>query len=67
MSDVPFSSANHPIWGWSKAVIGIIAVAVVLAMNANDFDQTEIKAIIEFALIAFGVQGLHGLAKAKLG
>lgn len=54
---------NHPIYGWSKVIVGLIGLTIVLAMNANNFDSSEWKAIGEFALIAFGLQGAHAAVK----
>lgn len=58
-------SANHPFWSWSKSVVVIVAVTVVLYRNASTFDQTEWKAIAEIAAVMFGATGLHNWLKGK--
>lgn len=55
----------HPVWSWSKSLVVIVCVTLVLYHNASTFDETEWRAIMEIAAVVFGATGLHNWARAK--
>lgn len=57
------SSASHPIWSLLRLVIFMVALVLTLWLNANQFDQTEIKTIITMFVVASGAEGVTQFAK----
>lgn len=58
------SDGNHPIWNIIRLTVMMIALSVILYINASAFDQTEVKTII-FAFIAGGMGvGMESLVRA---
>lgn len=58
-----FRDPKHPIWGIVRlAVIGVI-LTVVLAVNAKNFDASELKVIAEVMAALGVVKGIE----TKLG
>ena len=53
---------KHPIWRILNLVVILIFVTVFAALNASEFDRTEIQMIIEF----LAVMGGWEFAKAKI-
>lgn len=51
-----FESHYHPIWSLLRFVAIVLAVTALLYRNANSFDETEIKTIIEIAILAGGFE-----------
>ena len=55
----------HPIYATIRFCALAIAVTFVLWKNASNFDETEIKTIIEIAILAGGYEGLQSFATRK--
>lgn len=47
---------KHPIWAIVRTTIMLIALVVVLWVNASNFDATEIRTIIAMFLAAIGAE-----------
>lgn len=59
-----FSDPKHPVWALLRFCVAGIVLTVVLAINANHFDETEAKAISAFlALYGGGEVGIALLQK----
>jgi len=57
--------AAHPFWIIIKALV-ILAFATLFAYtNANSFDETELKMIMELGVVLFGGAALESLLKAR--
>lgn len=55
---------SHPFYWWSTAIVILVCLTVILAVNANDFDATELKAIGWSAVtIVAALGGKEKLAK----
>ena len=52
---------GHPIWGTIRVVVISLCITVVLALNADDFDVTELKSL---AWIIPSLIGVEGVTKA---
>lgn len=59
---------SHPIWSLLRLLIMMLALIVVLWMNAEKFDKTEVQTIITMFLIGAGAEGvtqyLRGFGKS---
>lgn len=51
------SDPKHPLWPLVRLSILMLTLVLVLWLQASNFDQTEIKAIILIFLAAAGVEG----------
>lgn len=49
---------NHPLWATVRFCALCVACTFVLWKNASNFDETEIKAILEIAIMAGGYEGI---------
>lgn len=47
---------KHPIWAIIRTVILLLALIVVLWVNASNFDDTELKTIVAMFLAAIGAE-----------
>jgi hypothetical protein len=47
----------HPIYRLIKMVVCITALTVILAFQANNFDETELRTIFWFFASLIGVEG----------
>lgn len=54
---------KHPLWPFLNTVVVALVITVVLAFNAEHFDETELKAVGWF--LAF-VAGWEGYKKWKI-
>lgn len=52
---------GHPLWATIRVVVVTVCVTVVLALNADDFDVTELKSL---AWIIPSLIGVEGITKA---
>lgn len=57
--------SNHPIWSLARFGLAVVAVTVVLSINASDFDETEIKTITEIAILVGGYEGAAAFFNRK--
>jgi hypothetical protein len=48
---------NHPIWGFFKFTLALIALTLLLWGEASNFDETEIRVITQFAALWAGGAG----------
>lgn len=59
------TAPDHPVWFIGKALI-ILAFATLFAYNnANSFDETELKMLVELALVLFGGAAIESLLRKK--
>jgi len=58
-------NANHPIWATIRFCALCIAATFVLWKNATNFDETELKAIIEIAVLAGGYEGVSSMLNRR--
>lgn len=57
---------NHPVWSLIRLTILMIALCVILYINATRFDETELRSILMMFLAVAGLEGFtHILAKKK--
>lgn len=56
---------SHPLWATIRFGAICVVVTFVLWRNANNFDETEVKTIIEIALMAGGYEGIATLMRMK--
>ena len=55
-----FHDPRHPIWSLMRTLIGLVALVIILWVNAEHFDETELKTIL-WAFFAFlGAEGISG-------
>lgn len=47
---------KHPIWAIIRTAILLLALIVVLWVNASNFDGTELKTIVAMFLAAIGAE-----------
>ena len=59
MTMTDYTNAAHPLWATVRFVVLVIAVTLLLYNNADNFDETEIKTIIEIAVISGGWEGIQ--------
>jgi len=52
---------DHPIWALARLAVIMTPLTVVLYANASKFDWTEIKALMEFGILAGGFEGIRML------
>ena len=51
------SNPQHPLWATFRFSIVVIGVTFILWGNASSFDETEIKTILEIAILSGGYEG----------
>ena len=49
---------THPLWATIRFVVLVVATSVILWLNASHFDETEIRTIVEIAIVAGGYETL---------
>lgn len=54
---------RHPLYRMIRVVVCITALTVILAFQASNFDQTEIRTIFWFFALITGVEGTGELIK----
>lgn len=59
------NNPQHPFWATLRFLFVCAGITVVLWSNAEDFDGTEIKSIVEIALVAGGYEGVMAILKGK--
>ena len=57
--------ASHPFWTILKALVVLTFAALFAYTNANNFDETELKMLIELGAVLFGGAALESLLKAR--
>jgi len=50
---------EHPAWAILHSAVLMCGLCLVLWLNASNFDQTELKALLEFGLIFAGSEVLR--------
>lgn len=50
-------SAKHPLWATMRLVVLMSTLTFVLWLNAEHFDQTELRSIIWTFIAAAGIEG----------
>jgi hypothetical protein len=56
---------SHPLWATIKFLALVIGTTFVLWNNASSFDETEVKAILEIAVMAGGYQAVETFVTRK--
>ena len=59
-----FKSA-HPVWMILKALVVLAFAALFSYTNANTFDETELKMLMELGAVLFGGAALEALLKVR--
>jgi len=49
---------GHPLWATIRVVVISICMTVVLALNADDFDVTELRSLAWIIPSLIGVEGM---------
>ena len=49
---------SHPIWATIRVVVIAICVTLVLALNADNFDATELRSIAWIIPSLIGIEGV---------
>lgn len=55
---VNWHEANHPVWSIIRLVVILASMTWILWMNADHFDDTEIKTILTMFFALVGVEGI---------
>lgn len=58
---------DHPIWFIGKALVILAFAALFAYNNANSFDETELKMLMELAVVLFGGAALESFFRKKTG
>ena len=56
---------NHPIYATVRFCALCSATTFILWKNASNFDETEVKAILEIAVLAGGYEGVSSFLNRK--
>ena len=57
----------HPIWGMIRSVIYMGTLCLILWINANSFDETEVKTIMWMFVVGAGSEGIgHHMSRLKI-
>lgn len=59
------NNPQHPLWATLRFLFVVVGVTTVLWSNAEDFDGTELKSIIEIGLVAGGYEGVMAILKGR--
>ena len=59
------SDPGHPLYATIRFCALAVAVTFVLWKNASNFDETEVKTILEIAVLAGGYEGIQSYATRK--
>lgn len=57
--------ATHPVWSILKTAVLLGGFAVILYLNASNFDHTEMKTLMEAMLLMAGVEAFHARQTSK--
>lgn len=60
-----FHDAAHPIWRLAKLALVLLTLVVVLWLNAEHFDKTELQTIITMFFALLGVEGVSSALSKK--
>jgi hypothetical protein len=47
---------DHPIWRIANLAVVLLGTALVMWVNASDFDETELRALIEIMMVMGGYE-----------
>ena len=64
--DIRFAE-SHPIWSILRTVVLLIGLTVLLYLNANSFDSTELRTIAEMVVLAGGFEAVKKVVSKKSG
>ena len=56
-------SPSHPIWSLLRLVAYMAALTIILWAHAQNFDETELKALFWFFLTLISTEGVTSLTK----
>ena len=60
--------ASHPIWPLLRTFLFLVSLSLILWMNAEHFDDTELKTITSMFLGALGIEGVtSAITKTRTG
>lgn len=60
-----FSEKDHPMWGLLKPLVLTCCVASLLYLFADNFDKTEVKAVIGTLFTSFGLEAFNSERKRR--
>lgn len=60
-----FHNVDHPIWKLAHLIIVLLTLTFVLWMNADHFDDTEIKTVMTMFIALAGYQGVTEIFRKK--
>jgi hypothetical protein len=58
---------SHPIWVILRTVVLFVGLTVLLYLNANSFDATELRTIAEMVILAGGFEAIKKVVSKKSG
>lgn len=58
---------SHPIWSILRTVVLLVGLTVLLYLNANNFDATELRTIVEMVVLAGGFEAIKKVVSKKSG
>ena len=58
-------TSDHPIYATIRFISLTAAVTFLLWVNASSFDETEVKTILEIAVVVGGYEGMTMLRNKK--
>lgn len=61
----PFHNPDHPIWDILHLTVVLGTLTLVLYMNAEHFDDTEIRTILTMFFALLGYKGISEFVKSK--
>lgn len=54
---MPYHNPKHPLWSFLRLVVLMLALTITLWLNAQHFDETELRTIIWMFIGAAGIEG----------
>jgi hypothetical protein len=64
---VSIGNSKHPVWPFLERILGLAALVAILYINANKFDESEIKVILQqlVAMVGLGAIGAKLAGKSE--
>lgn len=57
---------RHPIWAILRTAVMLLGLTALLYLNANNFDETELRVIGGYIAIALGTEcGVHRICRRR--
>jgi len=58
-------NGKHPFWGIIRLVVIFAGLTTFLAINADNFDKTEVTTILELLALVAGFEGAKKMMQKK--